>query len=181
MRKVIRKWFWVWQFDKEVQWLNELAAKGLGLVSVGWAKYEFEECEPGEYVYQLELLEHNPNHAESQQYLRFLEETGAEHVGSYSRWIYMRRKRALGEFKLFSDYSTKIKHLNRVIALVLPLTLLNFYNSFYNVWLNCYFDGLNFNLVLGILTLVVSLLCGYGLVILLLLRRKLKKESQLFE
>lgn len=181
MRKVIRKWFWVWQFDKEVEWLNEMAAKGLGLVSVGWAKYEFEPCEPGEYVYQLELLEHAPSHVESQQYIHFLEETGAEHVGSYMRWVYLRRKRELGEFKLFSDYSTKIKHLNRMIALILPLAIFNLYNGLYNAWLNRYFDGLGLNLFLGILALAAGLLCCYGVVVLALLRRKLKKEAQLFE
>ena len=44
MRRTIRKWFWVWNFDKEEQWLNEMAAKGLCLVSVGFCKYEFEDC-----------------------------------------------------------------------------------------------------------------------------------------
>jgi hypothetical protein len=33
--------FWVWDFDKEEKWLNEMAAKGLSLVSVGFYKYEF--------------------------------------------------------------------------------------------------------------------------------------------
>ena len=36
MRKVIHKWFAAWNFDKEERWLNEMAAKGLGLVSVGF-------------------------------------------------------------------------------------------------------------------------------------------------
>lgn len=40
MRKVIRKVFMVWDFDKEEAWLNEMAAKGLSLVSVGWCRYE---------------------------------------------------------------------------------------------------------------------------------------------
>ena len=44
MRKTIRKWFWVWDFDKEERWLNEMAAQGLALVDVGFARYAFEEC-----------------------------------------------------------------------------------------------------------------------------------------
>ena len=32
MRKVIRKWFWAWNFEKEEEWLNEMSAKGLALV-----------------------------------------------------------------------------------------------------------------------------------------------------
>ena len=27
-RKTIRKWFWVWEFEKEENWLNEMAANG---------------------------------------------------------------------------------------------------------------------------------------------------------
>ncbi|MBQ3859711.1 MAG: DUF2812 domain-containing protein, partial [Clostridia bacterium] len=49
MRTTVRKWFWGWDFDKEEAWLNEMAAKGLALVSVGLGRYEFEETEPGEY------------------------------------------------------------------------------------------------------------------------------------
>lgn len=47
--KKIHKLFWVWQFDNEENWLNEMAAKGLALVGVGFCRYEFEECTPGEY------------------------------------------------------------------------------------------------------------------------------------
>ncbi len=183
MRKVIRKWFWVWQFEKEVKWLNEMAAKGLGLIGVGWAKYEFEECEPGEYVYQLELLEHAPNHAESQQYLHFLEETGVEHVGSYSRWVYLRRKRELGEFKLFSDHAMKVKHLDRIMMLMTPLFFINLYNFTWNfhVGMEDEYVISPVNLTVSILCLLATLLIGYGLLTVGLLRRKLKKEAQLFE
>ena len=27
-RKTITKWFWVWQFEKEEEWLNEMSANG---------------------------------------------------------------------------------------------------------------------------------------------------------
>ena len=82
MRKTVRKWFWVWDFDKEEQWLNEMAAKGLALVGTGFCRYDFEECVPGAYQVRLELLENQLQHAESQQYIRFLEETGVEQAGN---------------------------------------------------------------------------------------------------
>ena len=58
-RKMVRKWFWAWEFDKEEQWLNDMAAQGLALVDVGFCRYEFEECPPGEYQIRLELLEND--------------------------------------------------------------------------------------------------------------------------
>ncbi len=36
MRRIIHKMFLVWDFDKEEKWLNEMAAKGLVLTSVGF-------------------------------------------------------------------------------------------------------------------------------------------------
>ncbi|MBQ2899558.1 MAG: DUF2812 domain-containing protein, partial [Oscillospiraceae bacterium] len=32
MKKVIKKMFWAWDFEKEEKWLNEMSAKGLALV-----------------------------------------------------------------------------------------------------------------------------------------------------
>ena len=45
MKKVIYKLFFAWNFEKEEQWLNEMASKGLVLTYAGLGKYEFEECE----------------------------------------------------------------------------------------------------------------------------------------
>ena len=45
MRQVIHKWFWAWEFEKEEQWLNEMSAKGLALVGIGYCRYEFEPCD----------------------------------------------------------------------------------------------------------------------------------------
>ena len=46
-RKTIRKWFWVWEFEKEEDWLNEMAMNGWVLENVGWCTYHFVRCEPG--------------------------------------------------------------------------------------------------------------------------------------
>ena len=70
MRKVIKKFFWAWEYEKEEKWLNEMAAKGLALVDYSIFRYSFEPCEPGEYTFKIQLLEHNPNHPESEQYIR---------------------------------------------------------------------------------------------------------------
>ena len=58
-----------------------MAAQGLCLSAVSFCRYEFEKCNPGEYNIRLELLENFANQPESVQYISFLEETGAEHIG----------------------------------------------------------------------------------------------------
>jgi hypothetical protein len=92
MKKTIHKWFWVWDFEKEEVWLNKMAGKGLHLCNIGFCKYTFEEGVPGEYTIRLEMLEKSPGNVESKQYIRFIEETGAEHIGSFFRWVFFRKK-----------------------------------------------------------------------------------------
>ena len=179
MRKTVRKWFWVWEFDREEQWLNEMAAKGLVLVSVGFCRYDFEECVPGEYQVRLELLENHLNHAESQQYIRFLEETGVEQVGNYFRWVYFRKKTADGPFDLYSDNASRIRHLKRIIALILPISLANIAIGISNVG-NAVATGIWIAKV-GYLNLVIGVLGCVGAWKLVKKRKRLEQEMQIFE
>lgn len=179
MRKTVRKWFWGWDFDKEERWLNEMAARGLCLVSVGWCRYEFVDCVPGEYSIRLELLKEKPMHPESVKYMEFLEETGAEHVGSYMRWIYMKKKKTDGEFQLFSDNESRIRHLTRIIQLIGVLTGFNLYAGFYN--LSLFFMWRNWISLVGLVSLAISAVCIYGILRLWRKRKLLKKEQRVFE
>ncbi|MBQ8515538.1 MAG: DUF2812 domain-containing protein [Ruminococcus sp.] len=179
MRKVIHKWFWVWDFDKEEKWLNEMAAKGLALVGVGFCRYEFEECVPGEYDIRLQLLEHNHCHAESQNYISFVEETGAEHVGSWIRWVYFRKKTAEGEFQLLSDFDSRIKQLSLIITMIALISLANLMIGISNVSLMIG-NSSEVNGV-GFLNLAIGVLGSLGTWRLLRKRKALKKEQEIFE
>ncbi len=181
MRQTIRKLFWVWEFDKEEQWLNEMAAKGLCLVSVGFCKYEFEDCTPGEYKICLQLLEHMPRHPEAQKYIQFLESTGAEHIGSFTRWAYFRKKAAEGEFQLFSDHASKIKYLSGIIAMVALVTVANILNAINNIYLAASGMAFSINYVFGGISLALGVLGTFGTLRLMKKRKKLKEEGQLFE
>lgn len=120
-RRTIKKWFWVWDFDKEERWLNEMALQGWVLDGVGWCTYYFKKCEPGEYTVRLEM------HPSDDAYVNFMEDTGAEYVGRMVMWIYFRKKAADGAFDLFSDIDSKIAHLDRIgkmLAVIGGLNLL---------------------------------------------------------
>ena len=107
-RKVIHKWIWVWDFEKEEQWLNEMAMNGWRLCSVGFCRYEFEKCEPGEYTIRLEM------HESDDSYIQFMRETGAEYIGRVVQWIYFSKKTEDGSFDLFSDIDSRIQHLDKI-------------------------------------------------------------------
>jgi len=137
-RKTIRKWFWVWEFDKEEQWLNTMAQSGWVLDSVGFCKYNFVKCEPGEYTVRLEM--HDPD----DEYIAFMEETGAEYIGRMVKWIFFRKKALDGPFEIFSDIDSRISQLDKISKLTaalgfanLAIGLANSFNPVTNVgWVN---------------------------------------------
>lgn len=180
MRTTVRKLFWAWEYDKEEKWLEEMAAQGKALVSARYLTYEFEDCEPGEYITRLEMLDCMPDSEEGKQYIAFVEDTGAEYVGKVMRWVYFRKKRALGEFELHSDNATRLKHLKGIITLLIPLGLANLGAGLYN--LGIYLSvGVWLNLLCAGLSAAVTVLLAFGLVRLNEKKQKLEKESQLFE
>jgi hypothetical protein len=174
VRKAIYKWFWLWSFDKEEKWLNEMAAKGLVLVGVGFTRYEFEECAPGEYNIRLEMLKDSVSHIESQRYIRFLEDTGVEHIGTLLRWVYFRKKADITPFDLFSDIDSRIRHLNRLLFIPGILGIVNLFNAI-NMTKQYLLSDTDFALVPAMLTWAVTLLMTYGFLRLYSKKQKLKK------
>lgn len=179
MKRVVHKAFWAWDFDEEEKWLNEMAEKGFALSSAGRFRYEFEESLPGEYNIRLELLEHCPSHIESQDYIRFLEETGVEHVSSVMRWGYFRKKTVDGTFDLYSDNESRIQHLNRILILLATFGTMNLCTGIYNLFL-C-FALQNLANSFGIINLLLGLMILYGYWKTDRKRRGLKKKNQIFE
>lgn len=117
--KTVRKWFWVWDFEKEDRWLNGMAQSGWVLEKVGFATYHFVSCEPGEYTVRLEMREHD------QAYLDLMQESGAEYIGRMAKWIYFRKKTADGPFDIFSDIDSRIGHLTKISRMLEAVALGN--------------------------------------------------------
>lgn len=181
MRKVIHKWFWVWDFEKEEKWLNEMAATGLALAAVGWCRYEFEDCVPGEYKIRLDFLENKCTRVENEKYIAFLEETGAEQVGVYWRWVYFRKKVSEGDFQLFSDNDSRVHYLTRIIRFIAALSGLNLYFSCYNMFMFLQVRTYSYINLIGIVNLLFALIGGFGVLRISRKRKKLKAEQQIFE
>ena len=184
MRKVIHKYYGAWNTQKEEAWLNRMAAQGLCLISYSFCRYEFEDCLPGEYEIRIQLLDNPCRHPESEHYISFLEETGAEQVGSYMRWAYFRKKTADGPFELFSDNQSRSQHLSNVIPFLAVLGGANLLVGAGELFLYFYFYYNYFApafLVLGILNLCLGVLCTFGAFRLHRQKKRLKKEHTLFE
>ena len=179
MRKVVHKLFWAGDFEEEEKWLNKMAAEGWALASARYVRYEFEKSLPGEYGVCVELLEHTAGHSESRQYLAFLEEMGVECVGTWIRWVYLRKKTADGEFELFSDNKSRVAHLSRILVFLGIIGGMNLYVGLYNIML-LFTVGNEINL-LGYVNILLgwTFMCGFGKI--KKRKRKLKEEQQIFE
>ena len=118
-RKIIKKWIWIWEFDKEERWLNTMAQQGWVLDKLGFCRYEFVRCEPGAYTVRLEMREHD------EAYLSFMADTGAEYVGRMMKWIYFRKKTEDGPFELFSDLESRISYLDKMCRMLRGVGLAN--------------------------------------------------------
>ncbi len=179
MRHIIKKFFWTWDFEKEEKWLNEMAAKGLGLISVGFGKYEFEDTLPGEYTIRIQFLENSNKHPETQKFIGFVEETGAEQVGYFYRWIYFRKKTADGPFNLFSDFDSRIKHLKRLITLIAVLAAANFLVGAFNIfWFFSFDSWLN---AVGFINIFLGAWSIWGIYLFVKRKKKLEREKQIYE
>jgi ABC-type maltose transport system permease subunit len=180
MKSTIHKVFFIWDFEKEEKWLNEMSAKGLQLHSVGFCTYVFDEGAPGEYTYRMEMLKNRPGNADSVKYIKFVEETGAEHIGSLLKWVYFRKKSDQKGFDLYSDIDSRVAHLNRILSLVCVIMvalLLNSLNQF-RMWLD---TGIGLSLFTAVFSMAFGIFCCYGFARLNIKKQKLKREKVLHE
>lgn len=181
MKKVIYKLFWVWEFEKEEKWLNEMSAKGLHLDGVGFCKYIFEEGTPGDYQFKLEYLRRSASHPESVQYIHFLEDTGAEHIGNILKWAYFRKKSSEGVFDLYSDNESRISHLKRINRMLLAVLFINLYAVLYNSILLATIGGISETKLFIFINSTLCILVGYAMFRLKQKILRMKKEHLLYE
>lgn len=82
MRKVEHKLFWIWQLDKELLWINDMADHGYALAKAGRLTFEFDEEKPGKYIYKSLFLKGSSGNPENVKFFRFLEEMGITQICS---------------------------------------------------------------------------------------------------
>ena len=145
------RWFWVWDFEKEERWLNEMAANGWTLVEVGYCRYTFEKTEANEYTVRLEM------HPFDEDYINFMEQTGAEYIGRVLQWIYFRKESSLGRFDIFSDLDSRISHLSKIHKMILMLGLANLIIGIANL-----LSSRSINSAVAVFNLLVATLLMYG-------------------
>jgi len=96
--------------DSEEKWINDMANKGWAFSHFFLGMYTFKKCEVGEYVYRIDLMGDIASGKKSMDYIKLVEETGAEYVDSWFRWVYFRKKSSENGFELYSDIDSRINN-----------------------------------------------------------------------
>ena len=101
--------------DTETEWLNKMAADGWALTGFFAGFYRFEQCEKGEYTYQVDLGDQL--FSVSSEYRELMEELGVEIVTLWGYWIILRKRTADGPFELYTDVESQIEHYTKILRM----------------------------------------------------------------
>ena len=106
------KWFSIWDYKKEEEYLRKMHRQGWKLNKVtGLGTYYFEECAPEDVIYRLDY-----NQEKKEEYLQLFSDCGWEYFFQFGGYCYFRKSAAeAGENEeIFNDFSSKVAMLERV-------------------------------------------------------------------
>lgn len=98
--------------DKETAWLNEMAGNGYAMTGFFAGFYRFAECQPGEFLYQVDItggLFHV-----GEEYRTFMTEMGVEIVCLWGPWVILRKRAEDGPFELYTDVESTIENYKKI-------------------------------------------------------------------
>lgn len=104
-------------FDKDAEedWLRTMSLNGWAFKKFFLGFYTFEPCEPGEYNYQIDLLDNwSGNRVD---YTPFMEDLGVEVIDQWWRWVYLRKRAVDGPFEMYTDLQSKIALYAKIMKL----------------------------------------------------------------
>lgn len=108
---MVRFWLYL-NKDDETKYLNEMAAKGYAMTGFFAGFYSFEKCQPGEFIYQVDITE--GMFRVSNDYREFMQEMGVEIICLWGMWVILRKKAADGPFVLYTDVESTIEHYMKI-------------------------------------------------------------------
>lgn len=98
--------------DEEENWLKKMSLSGWAFKKFYLGFYTFEPCEPGEYNYQIDLLD-NWN-GDKADYASFMKDAGVEVISQWWRWVYLQKKIEDGPFEMYTDTESKIAQYSKI-------------------------------------------------------------------
>lgn len=142
--------------DEEEDWLKKMSLNGWAFKKFFLGFYTFEKCEPGEYNYQIDLLD-NWN-GDKDDYAAFMEDTGVEVIDQWWRWVYLQKRASDGPFEMYTDVESKITHYNKIknfFKVALIIEVICFFIEFMATIKTGYYIFGIFTILLGAISLAI--------------------------
>ncbi len=122
------KWFTVFEYEKEQEYLRDMHKKGWKFVKVsGFGMYHFQECQPEDVIYQLDYNQEGLS--QKDEYIKMFNDCGWEYLQDYAGYSYFRKsvsESGIAE-EIFCDDESRLQMMERVIkGRMLPLLVLFF-------------------------------------------------------
>ncbi|GMK40454.1 hypothetical protein PCCS19_35100 [Paenibacillus sp. CCS19] len=117
----------VWNYEKDEEWLNDLSAQGQHLEEPGTFRYCFKKDAAVRYVYRLDYQQIK-DQDQLDAYYALFEDMGWKHVGSNKGWHYYRKPYVEGETspQIYTDRSSLTQMLRRIQMMLVLLAAVNF-------------------------------------------------------
>lgn len=150
------RWKFTFDKDKEQDWINAYAQQGWAMVDFFAGLVTFVPCEPGAYIYQIDLLPGTALRADDYEgYREFMEETGVEVVSRWARWVYLRKRSEDGPFEVYSDAASLAAMYRRIRGMFLWVLLLELSLSV-NIWVNILREPLFFGSIAALFVVFLA-------------------------
>jgi uncharacterized membrane protein YuzA (DUF378 family) len=157
-----RKFYPIWQEEKELTWLSTMSQDGWHLKKKGYSTYWFEKGEKTEYIY---TIDYKPTtDKDIDEYKAIYNDAGWEFIDGYAGWQYFKILKSSKPNNIYCDVQSKKRRLKKILMLLLSLAGANASIIFINLLINWVgFEKLSaipliLYVIWGISTVVVLLL-----------------------
>lgn len=117
--------------DKGTEWLNQMAEEGYAMTRFFMGFWWFEKVEEGKYTYQVDLAD--STFGVSNDYREFMKEMDIDIIQTWGPWVYLRKQKADGEFELYTDVESQIKHYTKIRNMFKAITIIELICAFVEV------------------------------------------------
>lgn len=120
------KWFSIFEYEKEQDYLRNMHKSGWKFVKVGgFCVYHFEKCTPEDVIYQLDYNKEGLDNKD--EYVKLFNDCGWEYLQDYVGYSYFRKpvSQANGEEEIFCDDESRLQMMERVFkGRMVPLLII---------------------------------------------------------
>lgn len=132
MSKIIWRYFFAWQEEKEKAFLENMAKDGYFLTETNTGKYIFNKSEPADVVYEIDFM--GQDFEDVAEYLQIYEDAGWQMVADKGSWFYFCRERSKDmNNSLFNDNTSKLEKYRRLLGYMASLWLITVFFIFISI------------------------------------------------